>query len=133
MRSPILAAAALAVATVLPSIAQAQDAAAGERVFAQCRACHQIGPTARNGVGPILNGIFGRNAGSREGYNYSDAYKADDIKNKVWSPENFAVYIRDPRAVTPGTRMVFAGVKNDTQIADLTAYLASFNPDGSRK
>lgn len=131
MKTVAFAAVALLGLSALP--AAAQDAAAGERVFAQCRACHQVGPTARNGVGPILNGLFGRTAGTREGFNYSDAYKTPAVQSKVWSPENFATYIRDPRGVTPGTRMVFAGIRNDQQIADLTAYLNSFNPDGSRK
>lgn len=114
--------------------APAGDAAAGERVFnSQCRACHQIGPTARNGVGPIMNGIFGRTAGSREGFNYSEAYRSAPTNTKVWTPENFVPYIRNPREVTPGTRMVYAGLRNDQQITDLIAYLASFNPDGSRR
>lgn len=133
MRRSLFALAAMAAVSTLPSAAQAQDAAAGERVFAQCRACHQVGPTARNGVGPQLNGIFGRTAGSVQGFNYSDAYKRPEVASKVWSTENFATYIRDPRGVTPGTRMVFNGIRNDQQIADLTAYLNSFNTDGSRK
>ncbi len=115
-----------------PAAAVAQDAAAGERVFAQCRACHQLGPTARNGVGPQLNGLFGRLAGSVAGYNYSPAYKTPEISAKTWSNENFATYIRDPRGVTPGTRMVFSGIRNDEQIANLSAYLAQFKADGTR-
>ncbi|QCK86283.1 cytochrome c family protein [Phreatobacter aquaticus] len=115
------------------SIASAQDAPPhpGQAVFAQCRACHQVGPTARNGVGPQLNGLFGRTAGSVAGYNYSPAYKTPEVTAKVWSEENFAAYIRDPRTVTPGTRMVFAGLRNDDQIKNLIGYLALFNPDGS--
>ena len=112
--------------------AGAADPAAGERIFAQCRACHQVGETARNGVGPNLNGLFGRKAGSVEGFNYSPAFKTPAVAEKVWSPENFAVYIRNPREVTPGTRMVFAGIRSDNQIADLTAYLRQFGADGKR-
>jgi cytochrome c len=108
----------------------AQDAAAGERVFNQCRACHQVGPTARNGVGPQLNGLFGRNKGSVQGYTYSAAYQ--NIRDQVWSPENFTVYIKDPRGVTPGTKMVFAGLRDETQIANLIAYLRQFAADGTR-
>lgn len=70
------------VALVIPlilvlgsSLAQAQDAANGEKVFAQCLACHQVGPTAKNAVGPVLNGLFGRKPGTVEGYNYSPANK----------------------------------------------------------
>ncbi len=134
----IVAATALSVSlfaavAVSPLLAQsAGDPAAGERVFAQCRACHQVGETARNGVGPNLNGLFGRKAGSVEGFNYSPAFKTPAVAEKVWSPENFAVYIRNPREVTPGTRMVFAGIRSDNQIADLTAYLRQFAADGKR-
>ncbi len=110
--------------------AQAGDPAAGQKVFNQCRACHQVGETARNGVGPHLNGLFGREAGSVEGYTYSRAF---DGLDKVWDEENFAVYIRNPRQVTPGTKMVFAGLRNDKQIEDLIAYLGQFNEDGTTK
>lgn len=126
----LIALAAFAAVAAAPQLASAQDAAAGQRVFAQCRACHQIGPTARNGVGPELNGLIGRTAGTAPGYNYSDAYKRPEVASKVWSEENFTAYIRDPRGVTPGTRMVFAGLRNDQQITDLIAYLKTFAADG---
>ncbi|WP_188914520.1 c-type cytochrome [Salinarimonas ramus] len=129
MRTIALAAASLVMAGGIGA-AQAQDATAGQRVFNQCRACHQIGENARNLVGPQLNGLFGREAGSVEGYNYSQAYQALE---KTWDHENFAVYIRDPRGVTPGTKMVYAGLRNDQQIADLIAYLDQFNADGTMK
>ena len=129
MRIIALAAASLLLAGGVGT-AQAQDAAAGQRVFNQCRACHQVGENARNLVGPQLNGLFGRQAGSVEGYSYSQAFQGLD---KVWDHENFAVYIRDPRGVTPGTKMVFAGLRNDQQIADLIAYLDQFNADGTTK
>lgn len=116
----------------VPSAGLAQDAAAGERVFAQCRACHQVGETARNGVGPHLNGLFGRTAGTVQGYTYSEAFKRPEVASKVWSEENFATYIRDPRQVTPGTRMVFAGLRQDAQIANLVAYLRQFDASGKR-
>ncbi|PTM55009.1 c-type cytochrome [Phreatobacter oligotrophus] len=109
--------------------AGAADPAAGERIFAQCRACHQIGPTARNGVGPQLNGIFGRKAGSVAGFNYSPAYQA---LNKVWDEDNFRVYIRNPREVTPGTRMVFNGLRDEGQITNLIAFLKQYNAEGVR-
>lgn len=105
------------------------DAAAGERIFAQCRACHQVGPTARVGVGPPLNGIFGRKAGSFPNFNYSPAYRTLD---KTWDEANFRVYIRNPREVTPGTRMVFNGLRDETQITNLIAYLRQFNAEGQR-
>lgn len=106
------------------------DAAAGEKTFAPCRACHQIGETAKNAVGPQLNGVFGRKAGTAVNYNYSDAYKSLD---KVWDEENFRVYIKDPRGVTPGTKMTFPGLKDDAKISDLIAFLKQYGPDGKKK
>ena len=107
----------------------AADATAGEKVFNKCRPCHQVGATAKNGVGPELNGLFGRKAGSVEGFNYSAAYRALD---KVWDETNFATYIRDPKSVTPGTKMPFAGLKNDDEIANLTAFLKQFDASGKK-
>jgi cytochrome c len=122
----ILAAALLFAA---PGAALAQDAAAGEKIFAQCRACHQVGPTAKNGVGPVLNGLFGRKSGTIEGYNYSDANKNSGI---VWDEATFADYIKDPRAKIPGTKMVYAGLKDEQRIKDLIAYLEQFDAKGAK-
>lgn len=134
MNSIAYAAAAIVLAfgPALVSPAQAQDAAAGEKVFLQCRACHQVGETAKNGVGPQLNGILSgqRKAGTAAGYTYSNAYKALD---KTWTEENFRVYIKDPRGVTPGTKMIYPGLKDDAQITNLIAYLKQFGPDGKKK
>ena len=90
---------AAAVLVAVPGAALAQDAAAGEKTFAQCRACHQVGPTAKNAVGPVLNGLFGRKTGTVEGYNYSPANKNSGI---VWDEATFTDYIKDPRAKIPG-------------------------------
>ncbi|TVR07872.1 MAG: cytochrome c family protein [Salinarimonadaceae bacterium] len=125
----LFAAAALPL-VALASPAYAGDPAAGQRVFVQCRACHQVGETARNTIGPQLNGLFGREAGSLDDYTYSPAF---DGLDKVWDHENFAVYIRNPRQVTPGTKMIYAGLRNDRQIEDLIAYLDQFNEDGTMK
>ncbi len=111
------------------SSAAAQDVSAGERSFNKCRACHQIGETARNGVGPELNGLFGRHTGSVEGYAYS---AANNAANLTWDEKTFAEYIRDPKAKIPGTKMVFVGIKNDKEIADLTAFLKQFGKDGKK-
>lgn len=113
--------------------ALAEDPAAGEKAFAKCRACHQIGPTAKNMVGPRLNGLFGRKAGSIEGFNYSDANKKSGV---VWSEGIFATYIKyikDPKAAMPGNKMVFVGIKNDKEIADLTAFLKQFDAEGKKR
>ena len=109
--------------------AHAQDAAAGGKVFNQCRSCHQIGETARNSIGPTLNGLIGRKAGEVEGFAYSPANKGSGI---VWDEATFAEYIRDPRAKIPGTKMIFPGLKNDQQIADLIAFLKQYDGAGKK-
>ncbi|MEN5082336.1 cytochrome c family protein [Bosea sp. TWI1241] len=127
MRRSIPIAAVLLAA--LSGTALAQDISAGERSWNKCRACHQLGETAKNGVGPHLNGLFGRHTGAVEGYSYSNANKNADI---TWDEAIFAEYIKDPRAKIPGTKMVFAGIKNEKEIADLTAFLKQFGKDGKK-
>ena len=107
----------------------AQDAASGEKVFAQCRACHQVGETAKNAVGPLLNGLFGRKAGTIEGYSYSPANKNSGI---TWDEATFREYIKDPKAKMPGTKMVYAGLKDEKRIEDLIAYLKQFDQAGKK-
>jgi cytochrome c len=107
----------------------AQDVEAGAKAFNKCRACHQVGETAKNAVGPVLNGLFGRKAGSVEGYNYSAANKNSGVQ---WTEAAFANYIRDPKAAMPGNKMAFAGIKNDKEIADLTAFLKQYGADGKK-
>lgn len=118
----------LASTFVLAGAAVAEDIQAGEQVFKKCRACHAVGVGASNRVGPYLNGLFGRPAGSVEGYRYSDANANSGI---VWSEENFAKYIRDPRGYIPGTKMVFVGLKKDDEVVDIIAYLRQFQSDGT--
>ncbi|MCA1953026.1 MAG: cytochrome c family protein [Hyphomicrobiales bacterium] len=121
----------IAAATIaLAAAAQAQDAEAGKAVFGQCRACHQVGETAKNGVGPLLNGIIGRKAGTVEGYNYSEANKNS---GKTWDEATFLAYIKDPRGFMPGNKMAYAGLKDEKRAADLLAYLKTFGPDGKPK
>ena len=114
----------------MAGVAHAQDVAAGEKSFAKCRACHQIGETAKNAVGPELNGLIGRHSGSVEGYNYSEANKKSGI---TWDEATFAEYIKDPKGKIPGTKMAFAGIKNEQEIKDLTAFLKQFDKDGKKK
>jgi cytochrome c len=114
---------------IAPLPAAAQDIAAGERSWNKCRACHQIGETAKNLVGPQLNGLFGRHSGTAEGYSYSAANKNSGI---TWDEAVFAEYIKDPKAKIPGTKMVFAGIKNEKEIQDLTAFLKQFDKDGKK-
>jgi cytochrome c len=119
---------ALFLLAAMPA-ASAQDTAAGEKVFLQCRACHQVGETAKNAVGPVLNGLFGRKSGTVAGYNYSQANKDSGI---TWDEAVFAEYIKDPKAKIPGTKMVYAGLKDEKRIADLTAYLKHFDASGKK-
>ena len=110
--------------------AQAQDAAAGQKVFLVCKTCHQAGDTAKNAVGPVLNGLFGRKSGSVEGFSYTAANKNSGI---TWDKTVFLDYIKDPRAKIPGTKMIFPGIKNEKEAGDLWAYLASFDASGKKK
>ncbi len=110
-------------------VAMAQDAAAGEKVFAKCKICHQIGEGANNMVGPVLNGVVGRKAGSYPDYHYSDANKGSGI---TWDEATLTEYLRDPKAKVPGTKMVFPGLKSDADIANVIAYLKQFGPDGKK-
>lgn len=106
------------------------DPAAGEKIFQRCRACHQIGETARNGVGPKLNGLLGRPAGSIEGYSYSPANKNSGI---TWDEPTFRDYIKGPQVKIPNTKMVFPGLKSDQEIDDIVAFLKQFDADGKKK
>ena len=108
----------------------AQDAASGEKIFVQCKACHQIGENAKNAVGPVLNGLFGRKAGTIEGFSYSSANKNSGI---TWDEATFREYIKDPKAKIPGTKMTFPGLKDPKQIDDVVAYLKQFDSAGKRK
>lgn len=124
MRRTLIAAAAI----LAGAPAFAGDPEAGATVFKKCLACHAVGEAAKNKVGPVLNGVFGRAAGSVPDYKYSVAMTESGL---VWNPEVFAEYIRNPRAMVPGTTMAFAGLKKDKEIEDVTAYLDQFNADGT--
>jgi cytochrome c len=119
MRNLVLA---IALIAAMPVAAQAADAEAGKAVFGKCKACHQIGEGAKNAVGPNLTGVIGRKAGSAEGFNYSEAMKA---YGKTWDEATFKAYIVDPKTAVPGNKMVFMGVKDPTDVDNLTAYLVS--------
>jgi cytochrome c len=132
MREIAMKTAILAVMMATGSIgaAHAQDVAAGEKSFRKCLPCHAVGETAKNTVGPVLNGIDGRKSGTFDNYSYSDANKNSGI---TWGKDVFLEYIRDPRAKIPGTKMVFAGIKDEKEASDLWAYLVQFGPDGKKK
>ena len=106
------------------------DAALGEKVFnTKCKACHQIGEGAKNGVGPQQNGLIGRKTGTVEGYNYSEANKNSGL---TWDEATFKEYIKNPKAKIPGTKMVFAGLTKDEDIENLVAFLKQYGADGKK-
>ncbi|SHI65342.1 c-type cytochrome [Wenxinia saemankumensis] len=131
------AAAALLSAFLLPAVAGAQSGAggeaaadpaqveAGEAVFRRCAACHMVGAGAEPRVGPALNGILGRRAGT-QAFRYSPALVAAGADGLVWTVGALDAYLEDPRGYLPGTRMTFAGLDRAEDRAAVIAYLASF-------
>jgi cytochrome c len=120
----------LAVIAAATGAAAAQDLAAGAKSYKKCAACHDIGPNAKNKVGPVLNGLDGRKSGTIAGYSYSEANKNSGI---VWDEAQFLDYIKDPKAKIPKTKMVFAGIKNEAEAKSLWAFIKQHGPDGNKK
>jgi cytochrome c len=127
--SALIALTSLTLATS-GALAQDVDLAAGKASFNKCLACHAIGEGAKNKVGPVLNGLDGRKSGTAEGYSYSDANKNSGI---TWSEAQFKEYIKDPKAKIPGTKMAFAGIKSESEINNLWAFLSQYDKDGKTK
>src|SRR5262249_18702108 len=112
---------AMAILAAAPAFAQSGDAGRGQRLFnQQCRACHTLEQGGASPAGPNLHGLFGRKAGMAAGYEFSDAMKKSGI---VWDETTLAEYTRDPKGKVPDTKMVYAGMKQPAQLADLVAYL----------
>ena len=107
-----------------------QDAQKGAAVFNVCLACHTIGPGAQNKIGPELNGLDDRKAGTVPSFDYSDANKDSGI---IWNEATFEEYIKNPQAKIPGTKMIFPGIKNEQQVKDLWAYVSQFDTNGNVK
>jgi cytochrome c len=118
-----------AVGLTSPAIgtSSAQDATAGEKTFNVCRACHQIGANAKNSIGPVLNGVVGRNSGTYPEYAYSDANKNSGL---TWDEATLKEYLKDPRAKVPGTKMAYPGLRKDEDIENVIAFLKQYGPDG---
>jgi cytochrome c2 len=95
------------------------DAAAGEKVFRRCAACHSV-EEGKSGVGPSLHGVVGRDIGGLEGYSYSDAMAAHEGE---WTAENLSTYLENPKAMVPGTKMAFPGLKNEQDRVNVITYL----------
>ena len=129
-----IACAVVSLVALAAGSARAQDAAgnaaAGEKTFIVCRACHQIGPGAKDAVGPVLNGVVGRKAGTYPGFDYSAANKNSDL---TWDVPTLQKYIADPQKVVPGTKMIFPGIKDPQKVNDVIAFLSQYNEDGSKK
>src|SRR3954454_11654319 len=130
MKKLILTALVLTMSFAASSVVLAQDVAAGKSSFNKCMACHSIGDGAKNKVGPELNGLDGRKSGTAAGYSYSDANKNSGI---TWNEAQFKEYIKDPKAKIPGTKMAFAGIKKETEVNDLWAFLSQYDKDGKTK
>ncbi|HEY2532415.1 MAG TPA: c-type cytochrome [Xanthobacteraceae bacterium] len=122
----------LAMIAASATAALAQDAQKGEIVFHRCLPCHSIGPDAENTIGPELNGLDGRPAGTAPNFNYRDS-GANKNSGIVWNEATFKQYMRGPQAMIPGTKMIFPGIQNQREINDLWAYVKQFNADGSIK
>jgi cytochrome c len=106
------------------------DPAAGEAVFKKCMACHAVGADAKNKIGPELNGVFGQPAAGRDdGYAYSAGLKEAGAGGLIWTPETLAKWLHKPKDVVPNTKMTFAGLTDDADVANVIAYLATFSPD----
>jgi len=130
MKTLTLCALVVIASSAAASAVLAQDAAAGKTSFNKCMACHAIGAGAKNKVGPELNGLDGRKSGTAPDYSYSDANKNSGI---TWNEAQFKDYIKDPKAKIPGTKMAFAGVKNEKEVNDLWAFVAQYDKDGKTK
>jgi cytochrome c len=130
MKKLTLSALVIIASSAAVPAALAQDAATGKTSFNKCLACHAIGPDAKNKVGPELNGLNGRKSGTAPDFNYTDANKNSGI---TWSEAEFKEYIKDPKAKIPGTKMAFAGIKNEKEASDLWAYLSQYDKDGKTK
>lgn len=118
-----LLAIALAGVCALPAMAQDDLVAAGEKVFKKCAACHAVGEGAKDRVGPSLNGVIGRTAGTEEGFKYSPAMVKAGESGIVWEPDTLDTYLADPKADVPGNKMAFPGLKKEEDRNAVIAYI----------
>ena len=117
-----------ALIVVLPAAgAWSADAERGMALYGQCKRCHQIGGGAEHRIGPHLNDVFGRAAGSLADFRYSRAMKGAGSGGLVWTGATLDAFLSDPRALVPRSRMSFAGIKGAGDRADLLAWLRGFS------
>lgn len=117
--------AVLSIAGLSAGQSLAQDAAAGEKVFAKCKACH-VADEDKNKVGPSLKGVIGRTAGTHAGFKYSNAMIEAGKAGLVWDEAKLTEYLRAPKEMIKGGKMAFAGLKKDEDLANVIAYLKQF-------
>ena len=110
----------LALAAMSAPSASAADVENGRKLFRQCEACHTVDAGGKNKIGPNLHGVIGRKAGLVDGYSYSKAMAASGI---VWDDANLGEYLERPAAFLKGNKMAFAGMRKDTDRADVIAYI----------
>ncbi|MFA9475394.1 MAG: cytochrome c family protein [Filomicrobium sp.] len=121
---------AVAMIAAVPSLAVADvDLKKGKKVFRKCKACHAVGEKAKNKVGPQLNGVVGRKAGTIEGYKYSKAMLASGL---TWDETTLDKYLAKPKDLVKGTKMIFGGLKKEKQRANLIGYLKTYGADGKQ-
>lgn len=126
MRGLLTGFAGMALALAVSGAAMADDAVdaeKGKKIFARCQACHTLNEGGPNRVGPNLHGVFGRTAGTLEGFSYSRAMVAKGEEGLVWNDETLTEYFRRPAAFVPGGSMAFPGLRKDEDLANLIAYL----------
>lgn len=111
--------------------ADAADVAAGERLFKQCASCHQVGEGAKNRIGPQLNGLFGRVAGTQEGFKYSKRFVLAGTGGLEWHADTLDTFLENPKSLVSGTRMSYRGMKDATDRKNLIAYLRTFSDNPS--
>lgn len=103
------------------------DAEQGAEIWGECSGCHEVGPEAKNAIGPKLNGIFGRKAASLEGFPYSRSLERAGRDGLIWTLETLDAYVDNPRTFASGTRMSYRGLKDEAKRADLLAFLRDFS------
>jgi cytochrome c len=130
LKTSSLLALAMCAATALPvAAAEIGDAAAGADTYKKyCSACHQVGPEAKNRVGPRLTGIYGRRAGTVDDFAaYSKSIIRMGNDGLTWTLDTLDAYIENPKALVSGTRMNFKGLADPALRANLLAYLRDFS------
>jgi cytochrome c len=117
----------IAITTTAGTMAMAEgDIEKGAKTFKKCKSCHRIGEGAKNGVGPLLTGVVGREVASVEGFKYSKSMIAFGAEGAVWDEATLSAFLANPKGTVPKTKMTFKGLKKETDIANIIAYLATF-------